>query len=395
MNKKHRAKKGFTLIEILISITILVILMIPISSIIMSSMNKNKQSEKVQEASSKGQSIIEEFSAYDSMSLTKLKDAAGNEMFNPAGKNIYQYTMLDGKTFKFVNTSNAGEKETYLSDVNTIGKYKYRMELKQDSKGLYKNQTNVDDSSFTNYYATIEFTGSNKFKIYNCEDISNNGEEAKTKEIGEYSYTGDEIDIWIDVSSSTHGIERMIISDSSDNKLFSTVDKSLEPLTNKYEDGKSDIEKANISRRIKILADKYTGITDLNVNIYCRGNLGLTDEEKKEGNGILKNITADVYNDNYNYSDGKSVSQKGKKTVLATCVYDKIPTTVDKSNNRYEEVVNVRQNKSSQNAEVLDDLYTMTIYVYDKNSSDDDINNNRAKHLFKGALTHNISVNES
>lgn len=122
MNIKHRAKKGFSLVEILISITILVILIIPLSSMIMTSMKKNKQSEKVQEASSKGQSLIEEFSAYDQINFT---DEA-----NPSGILEKRITTLDGTNFYF-DCINLGEK--YKSDITTWGKYKVVMNLNREN----------------------------------------------------------------------------------------------------------------------------------------------------------------------------------------------------------------------------------------------------------------------
>ena len=94
MNLKHKAKKrGFTLIEILISITILVILIIPLSSMILSSMKRNRQSEKLQEASARGQSYVEEFGALDEVELEKPS----------ASEPYYKFYDLDNNKFKISN----------------------------------------------------------------------------------------------------------------------------------------------------------------------------------------------------------------------------------------------------------------------------------------------------
>lgn len=368
MNIKHRAKKGFSLVEILISITILVILIIPLSSMIMTSMKKNKQSEKVQEASSKGQSLIEEFSAYDQINFT---DEA-----NPSGILEKRITTLDGTNFYF-DCINLGEK--YKSDITTWGKYKVVMNLNRESKDLYNAKNNEDDAKDSNYYATIEFKKSNMIAI---SYESHNGERKTTN----LNYKGKRLDIWLDVSSAANAITSMIISDFQGNddinngKEFDDTSEDKFVSENKIQTPSNDEAK----RKIKILVDKDFSREapapqeDLPVKLHCYGTLNSS------------NVTADIYIE-------KDDNNSNQMTILPSCLYETFPDSLaDKlyltKGKNYNTEIKVKQNKSNENVDVPSDIYTMSISVYDKRDSDNDITNGSAKPLFKGKLTDNISI---
>ena len=66
---KFKSKKGMTLIEVIISVTLLSILIVPISSVVISSLKNSKNGEYRQKASYIGQKVIEELKAYDYIKL--------------------------------------------------------------------------------------------------------------------------------------------------------------------------------------------------------------------------------------------------------------------------------------------------------------------------------------
>ena len=369
MNLKHKAKKrGFTLIEILISITILVILIIPLSSMILSSMKRNRQSEKLQEAAAEGQSYIEEFGALDNLKLT------------PDGT-LYKYRMLDGTEFEFTKDETKPVIK-YTSKPKEVGKPMYVMKINKQTKDLYKKQTNLENSKASNYYATIEFKKDNII-VKDCNDSEVSSFSSYTGSL----YTGKRLDIWLDVSSTDNAITNMILSDFTGDESkdedtssvwFNSADKPL-----------AEPSESNAKRKIKIVVDsdfetnnsdltKYEG--NLPVKIHCYGNLNLSDDDKKKDD-VVKNITADIYSD-----------KTTEKTILPSCLYQVIPKSIDGHGTKnYKTEVKIAQNKTSVNKEVLGDLCTMRIYVYDKNTSDDDIKNG-IKPLFKGSITSNVNI---
>lgn len=85
--KKYIIKKGFTLIEILISISILFIIIIPLSNLIISSTKMSKSGEEKQQAVTIAQQIIEEikgipdFNSFSTYGITLNKVAQGKDEF--------------------------------------------------------------------------------------------------------------------------------------------------------------------------------------------------------------------------------------------------------------------------------------------------------------------------
>ncbi|WP_352416857.1 type IV pilus modification PilV family protein, partial [Clostridium tertium] len=82
-NNKVKAKKGMTLIEVIISVALLSILIVPLSGLVMSSLKNNISAEYRQKASYIGQKVLEELKAYDKITLK-----------NDAGKKYFE--LLDG-----------------------------------------------------------------------------------------------------------------------------------------------------------------------------------------------------------------------------------------------------------------------------------------------------------
>jgi len=75
MKKSHKKHRGFTLVEIIISFALFAILMTPIYSIIISTMNNNKNGAVKQTAALHGQEILEGIKSGD---IVTDKDKDGN-----------------------------------------------------------------------------------------------------------------------------------------------------------------------------------------------------------------------------------------------------------------------------------------------------------------------------
>lgn len=132
---KTKAKKGMTLIEVIISVALLSILLVPISGLVMSSLKNNKKSEYKQQATYVGQKVLEELKAYDEIKLEganekyfilldgdEIKQTSENEFQGDLKRTIYgstsetqsrneetynvEVTMTKDSSFKYSDTNN-------------------------------------------------------------------------------------------------------------------------------------------------------------------------------------------------------------------------------------------------------------------------------------------------
>lgn len=78
---KVKAKRGFSLIEIIISVALLAILLIPISNVMIGTTKKNKDAEINNKVTTEAQKVLEELNSYDTLTF----DSTGN------------FTMLNGQ----------------------------------------------------------------------------------------------------------------------------------------------------------------------------------------------------------------------------------------------------------------------------------------------------------
>ncbi|EEH96592.1 MULTISPECIES: prepilin-type N-terminal cleavage/methylation domain-containing protein [Clostridium] len=141
-NNKVKAKKGMTLIEVIISVALLSILIVPLSGLVMSSLKNNISAEYRQKASYIGQKVLEELKAYDKITL---KNDAGKKYFELLdGDEIIQDLKEDstGNTFKgnFERTIYGGSSESVGKNegIHTI-----EVELKKDINFIYDNVNNL------------------------------------------------------------------------------------------------------------------------------------------------------------------------------------------------------------------------------------------------------------
>ncbi|MDU2155167.1 prepilin-type N-terminal cleavage/methylation domain-containing protein [Clostridium sp.] len=141
-NNKVKAKKGMTLIEVIISVALLAILIVPLSGLVMSSLKNNISAEYRQKASYIGQKVLEELKAYDKITL---KNDAGKKYFELLdGDEIIQDLKEDstGNTFKgsFDRTIYGGASESAGKDDNL---YNVEVKLEKDLNFQYENVNNL------------------------------------------------------------------------------------------------------------------------------------------------------------------------------------------------------------------------------------------------------------
>lgn len=111
MKLKAHKKKAMTLIEILISLALIAILLVPIANVVISTSNTSKRAEAKQQGSLIGENILEEIKAIDTV--------AGD------GK----YKLLDGNDILFSNTD---IEETTSFSLKDSKKKKYSVEVKTE-----------------------------------------------------------------------------------------------------------------------------------------------------------------------------------------------------------------------------------------------------------------------
>ncbi|MBS6503737.1 MAG: prepilin-type N-terminal cleavage/methylation domain-containing protein [Clostridium sp.] len=145
-NNKVKAKKGMTLIEVIISVALLSILIVPLSGLVMSSLKNNISAEYRQKASYIGQKVLEELKAYDKITL---KNDTGKKYFELLdGDEIIQDLKEDstGNTFKgsFDRTIYGGASESAGKDDNL---YNVEVKLEKDLNFQYENVNNLDKNN--------------------------------------------------------------------------------------------------------------------------------------------------------------------------------------------------------------------------------------------------------
>ena len=169
MKKKNKKiKKGMTLIEVIISVTLLSILIVPISGFILSSLKNNTTSQKKQEASYIGQKILEELKAYEYISLE-------------TNENREYFELLDGdKIYKDSNSNsfNGNFKRNIYgkvleNDDRNLREYNVELSMVEDSNFKFNDINNLDMNSDADF--KINFINKDNLILINSEP-----EEEKT-----------------------------------------------------------------------------------------------------------------------------------------------------------------------------------------------------------------------
>ena len=161
MKKKNKKiKKGMTLIEVIISVTLLSILIVPISGFIISSLKNNTTSQKKQEASYIGQKILEELKAYEELSLKT--DDIGSYFELLDGDKIYKTS--DNNSFEGDFERNIYGK-VLENDDRKLREYKVELTMTEYSNFKYNDINNVDINSDADF--KIDFINKDNISLNN------------------------------------------------------------------------------------------------------------------------------------------------------------------------------------------------------------------------------------
>lgn len=257
-------KKGMTLIEAIISVALLSVLIIPVSGLVMNSINTNKRAEIKQEATYIGQKILEEMKVYNEIILGPAND----------------FQLLNGQ--KIIKV---GESEGFVGNFS-IDKYDIELSLKKDAQFIYENNTSNNIVDTNEMDVIIEFinNGSNKIKYNNVE----------------YGITND-----LTIKALDDNTEELVVINSNDTIIF-TVERISERKSKiLFIINEGFNENVNIDfynerdEEVSIYVKKDSGNTgDLNINAF-RGKIRIYNNIKtanKNNIGDLYNIEVSVKN---------------------------------------------------------------------------------------------------
>ena len=169
--KKLKSKRGMTLIEVIISVALLSILLVPISNLVLGSFKSNITSENKQNATYIGQKILEEIKYYDEIIL---KEEEGRRYFE----------LLDGdKIYKLSGENNfegAFEKGIYgLENIEENNKkYNVNVTIKEDKEFTYTDVDNLEENKDAAFI--LNFTENLGRKVVTLEE-----DKLQTKEFSE------------------------------------------------------------------------------------------------------------------------------------------------------------------------------------------------------------------
>lgn len=166
MKLKSQKKRAMTIIEILISIALIAILLVPIANVVISSSNTSKKAEAKQQGALLGQNILEEIKAIDKT------NGGGNIHTLLNGEDIYFNSTTKDEEIKKFDFSEP-EKKNYSVTVITerVDEYSYDRTVVADANG--KTGTSWDAGENTDYAHMIrleeetDLSGIKKIKMTN------------------------------------------------------------------------------------------------------------------------------------------------------------------------------------------------------------------------------------
>lgn len=285
-NNKANAKKGMTLIEVIISVALLSILIVPLSGLVMSSLKNNISAEYRQKASYIGQKVLEELKAYDEITLS-----------NTSPRYL---ELLDGDRITQVSEGNFEgkfQRTIYGSILEAEGRdediYNVEVELKKDSNFQYDNINNLDKNSNSDFRFKF-FKVNNIDKIQLVSDSNTNSVVADN-------------DLIIELKKNSNNLELKLFNKNNITPIISS--SKLDPVNNKiilnlssnYEKNTNIEIKNYLSESIEVhLIKQKNSIGKLNLT-SSNGNIILYEENEIEENPI-----ADMYNYKVAIRDNKN-----------------------------------------------------------------------------------------
>lgn len=285
MKNHYKKHNGFTLVEVIISFALFAILMTPIYSMIISTMNNNKNAAIKQTAALHGQEIFEEIK---SGNVVAVKNADGNIIGISKIGNISISSTTGKKTFDDDNdgidnyeaTVTITKNSSIIIDKN-VNPYKCEISLSGDSKDNLK----VNDkpmplkdlpSDYLNLVVNSNISDDKKNNILIIKDENN--KEVLTKEL--------------------------LIDPKKDNEINLTINFSQYKLKNSPDDGKY--------KKVKIIVNNQNDIP-LYVSIAESGDLDVAID-KKLGQVSDNRINVGMSKPGELYDINVDVTEKSDKT---------------------------------------------------------------------------------
>jgi prepilin-type N-terminal cleavage/methylation domain-containing protein len=180
-NTPTKKKKGLTLIEILISLTILSIIVIPISNLVLSSVKLNKSGEDKQKAVTIAQQIIEELKAAPKLESSMILSNGLSLMAAEGLPDSYQGTQLINNEFTAVvavnskstsgTVSQSASTVSYDADLLIEGNESTGLNVKfKDDITIYNikwDSIRIDNATDKIYVSAVTTVGGTITKSYN------------------------------------------------------------------------------------------------------------------------------------------------------------------------------------------------------------------------------------
>ena len=284
MINKIKAKEGMTLIEVIISVALLSILIVPLSGLVMSSLKNNVSAESRQKASYVGQKVLEELKAYDQIILQ--------------GNGEKYFELLDGdKITKISDGKFAGSfnRTIYGGTYESTGKnediYKVDVELEKDKNFQYNNTSNLDKNSDADFSLKFSREG-NIDKIQLASD---------SKII---TFTSDLV---IELKKNTSNLELNVFNKGDKTPIIIATksdpvkNKTVLNLKSNYEKTTNIEIKNNLNESVEVrLIKEKNSVGKINLS-SSKGDVILYEEDEIEENPI-----ADMYNYKVIVKDSKN-----------------------------------------------------------------------------------------
>lgn len=167
MRRIKRAKKGFSLLEVIISVGILGILLVPIASVTIATINRNKESEIKQRADFIGQKVLEEIRSLDDIKLTT--ESTG----------IYTFQLLNGQKLQAIESATGSgifnSLNVYSAANPTLNPNLNYYEVNDEKGGTYEVHVDLvrdDDASYEEDSSDTIVFGDYKQKLFFYSDGS-------------------------------------------------------------------------------------------------------------------------------------------------------------------------------------------------------------------------------
>ncbi len=282
-NNKLKAKKGMTLIEVIISVALLAILIIPLSSLVMSSLKNNIDAEDMQKASYIGQKVLEELKAYDEIKL----DESHKDFELLDGDKITQNS--EGKFLgSFNRTIYGGTSESAGKNEDS---YRVDVELEKDISFQYSNTNNLDKNSDSDF----------SLKFFNVGTIDSILLEPNLNGIPVTR------DLTIELKKNSSNLELSVFNKDDKTPIISAI--KLAPVKNKivlnlnsnYEKTTNIEVKNNLDESVEIRLIKGKNSIGKLKLLSSKGDVILYEEDEVQENPI-----ADMYNYKVTVKDSKN-----------------------------------------------------------------------------------------